>query len=266
MTCIRLTTSTQFLYRSCSYSKVPSRLNVFGSSVYVASKPDVVRSLFKNSSNLTFTTMKATILGNTFGAPSPICELYRSDQSGFGIKAKSSHPTDARKRVRRMEHMLIHDSLSKSSTAVLSKEYLQGLVDSLGNSASYTSSSWTEHPDLWLLMKDLMFANIVDCLYGSRLLSARPQFTHEFNEFDEGIHYLSKEIPRMIVPHAYDARDRCLESIKQWRSIELSEKRTKEEPNGWSSWFFNWRCQLYDGIDHLDPKARASFDLAFLWA
>ena len=169
-----------------------------------------------------------------------------------------------------------HDSaatfLSGTHLKVIASYFQRHLKDRV-RQFTYTKQ-WSDPTDLYSLVHDLIFSTQIDTLYGKSFLLMNPNFVSDFRTFHHGIPYLLRGYPRWLIPKTWDARERCLEAIKQYHisrdewKVDSNDKTEADEEHcvNYGSDFIRARKLIHSKMEGLDADAVASSELGVIWA
>ena len=131
---------------------------------------------------------------------------------------------------------------------------------------------WHVKTDLYGFVYDIMFPTQIRVLFGTSFIDLNPTFAGDFREFHKGLPFLLRRYPRWMVPKAWDARERCLRSVKKWH-VHVQENQanaTKLSDEEWTliygSRLISVRQEMHSKMTALDPDAIASSELGIIWA
>ena len=238
--------------------------------MYLISGPSNINLLWKNSH--TFTPKAVQLLGmrNILKLGSSGARFCESDNSGRGPRP---HPLSNVKKENRI-WFLTHDS----AATYLSGPHLKPLASSLQHHLRLRIDGlsfphgWVMNTDLYTFLYNLMFPSQIEVLFGTSFLNLNPDFPSDFRVFHQGLVYLLRGYPRWMVPKAWDARERCLKSIKDWH-IYVQEQQAdeampchKDRTRIYGSRFISVRREMHSKIKALDADDIASSELGVIWA
>ena len=131
---------------------------------------------------------------------------------------------------------------------------------------------WSLNTDLYTFVYNVMFPTQIEVLFGTTFLTLNPNFASDFREFHRGLSYLLRGYPRWMVPKAWDARERCLTSIKKWH-VYVQEQQPEETTLchedrilRYGSRFISVRREMHSKMKALDADDIASSELGVIWA
>ena len=126
--------------------------------------------------------------------------------------------------------------------------------------------------DLYAFLYNVIFPTQIEILFGTSFLTLHPNFVSDFREFHQGLAYLLRGYPRWLVPKAWDARERCLTSIKKWHAYVQEQQPDKtslsheDRSFKYGSQFISARQEMHSKIEALDADDIASSELGVIWA
>ena len=208
--------------------------------------------------------MRTALKLNSKGA-----EVGRSDDSGKSPRPHPSSCVEPDNRIWFHTHDTAARFLSGPHLTNLSSNFQRCLEERIGTNV--LSHQWIEQTDLYSFVYDLMFPSQIEALFGTSFLHLSPSFPADFKEFHSGLFYLLLGYPRWMVPKAWDARERCLESIKKYHA-RLDEEKYEKTNHGekkdfiCGSEFIRARERMHAKMKRLDADAIASSELGVIWA
>ena len=229
--------------------------------IYIVTGPDHINSIWKQSHLLRSDVYRQLVVYNMFGMPNDAAKFYLSDDSGTSSTPSQGSKIDPTQRVKYLTHRSLTKLLTGSGLKVFAESFATSLVQQFSLNEELTTE-WSDLPDLFNFVRNELFKATVRAIYGDGILSTNPSFCEEFWEFDKGIASLAKRFPRWMVPSAYAARDRCLESVEAWHEAIRA-------PEGMSltceSEFVKSRLGMWSKMERMSPQAMASEDLGVIW-
>ena len=256
--------------RTSLHVDIPSRLKLLSRELYLISGPSNINLLWKNSDTFTPKAVQLVGMRNVLKLNPNGARFCESDDSGRGPRP---HPSSNVKFENRI-WFHTHDS----AAIYLSGLHLKPLVADFQHRLGSRMDSITlddqrmEFADLYGFLYDLLSPTQIDTLFGTSFLAMNPNFAFDFREFHRGLPYLLRGYPRWLSPKAWDARERCLESIKGWHAFCREKKRTGEVQSDeertlfYGSRYIENRQAMHSKMKALDADAIASSELGVIWA
>ena len=237
--------------------------------LYVVSGPENIRALFKQP-NLHTKVYRSLSFQTMCKLPKDALAFWMSDDSGM---LAQPHPDSRVPAHLRVDYMT-HDSVAKLLTGVGLKPLCDRFTRNLSQRLLTLTSvdvEWVEHSDLFAFMQNELLEPAVEAVWGMRIFSVNPDFTHDIWDFSRHLSSLAKGYPRWLAPSAYRARDRCLERVKQWhRAISANLETPVQSMDRWNpdygTEFVKYRHRMWSQMPRMNHDARASEDLGMIWA
>ena len=205
-----------------------------------------------------------------FGMPKRAVSFFRCDDSGSNrIPNQGSHVRPEH-RIEFLTHSTITKFLTGPSLKTLCQRFTENLAVELSNAS--ISYMWQDLPDLQSIFESEVFCAALNAMCGPFLVSLNPDFARDFFVMENGMPQLAKHFPRWLIPATYNARDRCLGSIKRWHKFARSHGGTSDEvtPKEWDLYYgaklMRSRQEVWAKMDAMDDDAAASEDLGLIWA
>lgn len=229
-----------------------------------------ILGLLSQSQSISNKIYRDVAVGTMFGMPKKAREFIASDDSGLSHRP---HPESTRVGHHRID-FLTHVSLGKfiqgPGLKPLSTRFAQNALELF--SRFDLSREWVEMPDLFTLVQKIIFQASVPAMFGKHLLGRNPSFFDDFCNFDVGVPNLAKRLPRWIIPSAYNARDKCLETIKRHHCF-LKQECGDLKPDGnvlgysdvYGAEIIRYRHDMWSKMEAMDSNAKAAEDLGMIW-
>ncbi|XXH04103.1 Low molecular weight phosphotyrosine protein phosphatase [Hypoxylon texense] len=240
---------------------VPVRISLPGFSSYVVSGPEAVTAFFKNTRDLSTTSRGVTIIQNAFGCPAHLAHHFKPRYSPDGT------PDEVEQAI----HRGVQAGLSGPQLEILANRFQIALLNKIEASRQDIGNDWTEVPDLCDLVQKYVIESVIYTFFGPYMISLNPHIVEDFLEFNDYIRLLFMGMPRWLIPKAYKARQRMVDSIQRWQK----HARENCDPVGlanvdwepyYGSKFIRERQTLLTRRGILDETARAAENFANLWA
>ena len=234
----------------------------------MVSGPDAIKAVFK-SKYLESKPGIAIALSTLFGGPKECSWFYNADDSGIYDQPHPHSTVRPEHRIFYLTHKTIHDFFHGPGLASFCKRFQQGLYQNIAESD--LREDWTELPDLFAFLRDIMSRAAIEATAGPQLLRINPNFIQDLWQFDNALPKLFRGLPAWLVPRSWAVRQKCLNTIKEWR--RYAEENFDEsciEQDGHDPYFgaplMRWRNDYFNKIDPLTDAASASEDFGLLWA
>ncbi len=211
---------TYFCYRKFSGSSLPVRLKLGVTDIIVLAGPDNIQLLWKLSQKLTTKGYKDVLVQKMFGMPKRAVSFYMCDNSGSSRIPNQGSDIRPKHRIEFLTNSTLTKFLTGASLKTLCQRFAENLAIEISNSD--ISYMWQDLPDLNSIFESEVFRAALSAMCGPLLVSLNPDFTRDFFEMEVGMSRLAKHFPRWLIPTTYNARDRCLRSIKRWHKFAQS--------------------------------------------
>jgi hypothetical protein len=214
--------------------------------------------------------MKSMALRNILGLSGPALHSIDVDNSGVSTKPLPGTNIPPENRFNYMERKAISDFARPASHAVFLEQFKSNMyrcIDGCG-----ITSDWIVLPDLHVFVRDILFRATTDAFFGQNLLRLSPHLAQDIWKFDKDVPFFAKGLPAFLKPQAYQARTRCIESFKKWRSFVRQQSSLVDDTSPEWNNISGLRCmtlrnQLFKKFDGWkdDDHACAASDLAVLF-
>lgn len=243
-------------------------------SFTIVTNPEHIQTIFRSSKQLHSKVAVTFALKNLLKTPSSAISWYEADNSGIGNTPLKGSTTEHAHRIHFHQARTSQKFLSNQHLWKLSSRYLQILEEYLETIIKGTpSEQWVEFPDLYHFLQVHVTRAMIHSLMGSHLLETSSTFIEDFWTFDSHVPRLLRAFPRWMIPKAYQARDRLLETIKTWHAHAHAHadctKLGDDDPE-WEPYFgsklVRARQEYALKAHFMNADARASEDLGLLMA
>ena len=192
-----------------------------------------------------------------FAAPKHDMKFFRADTSGTAQEPLPQTSITPEDRVHSLMYKATMDCLAGPHLTITGQKFQTALNGRIG--ALPITNEWVEMDDLFSFLRTLISYSALEAMCGVSFLNTFPDFFDNFWRFDGRMPALLNGWPRWIMPKAWQARDRCLSVMKQWRQLSNEENFDGSE--------FYWRkWSYYSKMQGISKDGVASSDLGFLWA
>ena len=196
-------------------------------------------------------------LQNMFDAPKNDVKFFKADVSGIAYEPHPQSSIRPENRVHSLMHKATVDCLAGPHLTITGQRFQAALRRRTG--ALPVKNEWVEMDDLFDFLRPLISYSAIEAACGVSFLETYPDFFDSFWQFDSRMPTLLNGWPRWTMPKAWQARDRCLSALKQWRQSSNEENFEGNE--------FHWRkWSYYSTMQGISEGGVASSDLGFLWA
>ena len=238
--------------------------------MYLISGPSNINLLWKNWSVFTPKAIQLLGMRNVLKLGSNGAKFCELDDSGRGPRPRSGTNVNAENRIWYLTH--------NSAATYLSGPHLKSLASRFQHQLSSRIEAmslplgWGVNTDLYGFLYDVLFPTQVELLFGTSFFDLNPTFAGDFRQFHRGLPLLLRRLPRWLVPKAWDARERCLESIKKWH-VWVQEQQAsgialcdEDRALRYGSRFISTRQAMHSKMKDLDADDIASSELGIIWA
>lgn len=225
--------------------------------IYIISGAEYLNAVWRDTQGLTSVHGINLSLQNMFNAPKHDMKFFKADVSGL---ANEPHPQSSirpENRVHHLMHRATIDSLTGPNLIITGQSLQTALRRRIKTLP--IKDKWVEMDDLFSFIHPLISYSVIETICGVSFLKSFPDFFADFWHFDGRMPTILNNWPRWIIPKAWQARDRCLSAMKQWRQQSNQENF---DGNG-----FYWRkWSYYSKMQGISDDGVASSDIGFLWA
>ncbi|KAI1298852.1 cytochrome P450 [Xylaria venustula] len=240
-----------------------------GLEIYFFQEPETVKEIWRRSSMLKSVNLRLFFYGYIFGMSPRWLALFRADNSGPFPKP---YPGTTVPPTRRIHHLLYegtHTALAGSGFRPTLERLRADLIYRIEN-VNEQRQEWTEFKDLRHFVLHNLGGSFICAIFGPSLLHINPTFIDDLAEFNHFVPFLSRGLPRLLVPQAYRAREKVKDHLKRWYAHARSHVSNGSggddgdaDPLWGSSWMKN-RQRILGSMEG-DDDALASSDLGVAW-
>jgi hypothetical protein len=233
------------------------------------SGPELIRKVLSTTNKFDWNKATPPLVGKIFDLPPAVVKIAMKDDSGVGVKPYAGSNVPPQYRIHCQNHVFNDDAFSKASTESIVSRFTKSLQDACTN--LHIEDDWSELPDLYTFIRDLMFSTSIGTIFGPKMLELNPDLASDFWLFNENVGFLAMGIPNWFKPQGAQYRAKCLAAVTRWRRHAENELNAKHEDPAWNStWGLGVLERKYEDLDPNDVMssegAKASADLGFLWA
>ncbi len=199
-------------------------------------------------------------LQNMFDTPKQDMTFFRADKSGITHDPHPQSPTKPTDRVFYLMHKATVDCLAGSHITIAAQKFQAALERRID--AVPVRDEWVEMDDLFSFLRPLVSYSTVEAMCGANFLTTFPDFIDSFWNFNSRMPKLLQGWPRWMMPKAWQARDQCISTMKQWR--KMSDKENFEENFDGNAMILR-RWSYFSKMQGLSEDGVACSDLGILW-
>ncbi|KAF4637495.1 hypothetical protein G7Y89_g600 [Cudoniella acicularis] len=248
----------------------PFALTIFMSKIYVVQGAENIIQFWKKSQQLADTASQIFCLKYLFGMPEKALQMYLADDSGFHDKPNYGSKVHPSNRVDYQTHSSMHKFMGGPRLSDFYNRWRYLFARRLENIE--VTDEWIEMPDLMTFFDSEFASPLIEATCGPLLEQINPSLMRDLITYGRAVPYLSKGLPRWLVPKAYAIRDKLLANIKEWHSIARQsfdaacvDQHGDSDPY-WGSEFIRSRQALFESFHGFDGDAAAASDLGLVWA
>ncbi|KAF2014338.1 cytochrome P450 [Aaosphaeria arxii CBS 175.79] len=249
----------------------PIRFRMLGQDLILLSASDI-RKTVHNPHVFTDNKLRARFISNVFGIPQAAADVVGVDNSGSAIRPTPGSNVAPDRRIVRMQQETAFDFLqSKDGISTFLDKFVGFLEQEIATKK--IGEEWKEFDDFFDFVRKTSSTAVMNAVCGPRLMQRCPKFVDAFWTFDENVHLLHIQLPKFFIPKAYEARQVCLDALKEWKrnAIETTKGNTYTKEDRWDeTWglqVMRTRNGLYDRFkEYHSDAARAGSDLGIVWA
>lgn len=229
---------------------------MFRKDVYVVSGAEYLNAVWKSTKELTSTNGINIALSNMFGTPKSDMKFFEADDSGITHDPFPHTSTRPQDRVFYLMHKATVDSLAGSHLVSSAQSFQTALAKKIEDLP--ISDDWVEFPDLFNFLRPIISCATIEAMCGSYFVTQYPKFTKYFWQFNADMPKLLQGWPKWLMPGAWVARDRCIETMKKWR-------KTSSDDNFNGNAMIPQRWSYFSEMKGLSEHGVACSDLGILW-
>ena len=173
-------------------------------------------------------------------------------------------------------HDYINVNLTGESLETIVVKYQEFLVQQFAEFETI-GDDWVDVADLSVFIRDEIMAAALTSIFGPHFLRLNPNFIEDFWPFTHSVGELFLGMPRWLRPSIYARRDRMVKGIERWHRYAIENYKAAggkgTAGSGEEAWepffgskFSRKRHGLFDDWECMDARAKASEDMAFIWA
>ncbi|MBE3048409.1 hypothetical protein IMZ48_39075 [Candidatus Bathyarchaeota archaeon] len=242
----------------------PVRLRLGNLHAYLITGGKSVQHVFRSSRDLTFEEFALRVAHKVKGLPAHDTALVARDLSGSSRVPLTT--TTEEERIWRKFHELYESHLiGGGAVSSLTDLFVDNLMEQF-RSVGEAECGVDE------LMKDKMFRASTVALAGPGVFDADPDFAETFWTYDADFMSLLYGLPRFLCRGGWQARDRCLETVRRylekgWQGVDWSDVG-----EGDPSWEPNFGSKLVREREvamekyGISLRGRASFQMGLIWS
>lgn len=225
---------------------------------YVVSGPESISTFFRDSKSGDLSGVNRGVKWGTdaFGCPAHSIHLFKPPKKEISLLLSG----------------IVHTGLSDPNLSAMTSRFQEFLIQLIEkDTPGKVGDNWVELPDLTAFVEKYVFDATICAMFGTHILRLNPNFAEEFWEFDRNIGSLFMGVPRWFKPQAHRAREKILERIKTWviytkKNCDIENVKDLDWEPFYGSRFNRERQGVLTMRGILDETARASDNLAFIWA
>lgn len=204
-----------------------------------------------------------------FGTSKTALKFYNADDSGIGLHPHPNSNVEEAHRIHYFTHKVTKGFMSGPGLRILTNRF-QALLK-LQISESGIDENWTELPDFFSFISNMVTTAAITSMCGPSLLELNPNFIQDLWEFDRSLPYFFKGYPSWLAPNAWKGRKKCLESMKTWHTFAKSRfSDSCIDADGHDRYFgtplMRARQQYFSKMPMLSDDDIASENIGLIWA
>lgn len=131
---------------------------------------------------------------------------------------------------------------------------------------------WVDIPDLYEMIRKTVFRASTEAMCGPHILALNPGFVEDFWKFDAVAGPLFKQLPKWMIPKAFEVRDRLKCSIMGWHEFahekyDLNDEEARDSLQ-WEEYFgsklMRDRQAMFSAAG-IDAESQGASDLGIIW-
>lgn len=183
-------------------------------------------------------------------------KFFKADDSGIANDPHPQSSTRPEDRVFHLMHKATVDYLAGSHLIIAAQKLQTALLKNI--EASPIADEWIEMDDLFKFVQSLVSYSTIGAVCGAKFQQMFPEFFGDFWTFNNKMPKLLLGWPRWTMPKAWQARDRCIATMKKWRTLcnEENFEGIAMIPRRWN---------YFSRMQGLSKHGVACSDLGILW-
>lgn len=231
-----------------------------GFASIVISGPEAVVAFFRENKRLSATSRSLTVMTNAFGCPAHLVDQFKSRTTADG------RPDP----VEELIHRCFQSSLSGPGLDALTERFQTRLSTTLAENGP-PAGRWVAIPDLGEFVHNQVFLAVTHEFFGPYMLTLNPTIAEDFWEFNACVRSLFMGLPSLLIPQAYQLRDKMVMNILRWQRHAMEHCDVDAIPEvDWEPYYgskvVRERQILLNKRGIMDERARAAENFAFMWA
>ena len=195
-------------------------------------------------------------LHNMFDTPKKDMMFFKADKSGITHDPHAQSSTRPEDRVFYLMHKATVDCLAGSHITIAAQRFQTALKGRIA--AVSVEEEWVEMDDLFHFLRPLISYSTIEAMCGANFLRTFPDFVDNFWSFNSRMPTLLQGWPRWMTPKAWQARDRCIRTMIQWRKVS-----NEDDFDGNAMILRRW--SYFSKMRGLSETGVACSDLGILW-
>ncbi|KAK5631973.1 hypothetical protein RRF57_007687 [Xylaria bambusicola] len=239
-----------------------------GHKILFFQDPETIQHIWKQSDKFNTVRMRVYAYKYLFGMPKKWASVYEADDSGPFPKPLQGSNVAPEKRIHRFLAEGIDKALTGPGFAPTLSRLQKAYVNQMSNLE--IGQEWSEFEDFRRLIHMTTGQSTIEAIFGPNLVRLNPDFMEDLFQFDRALPWLSKGIPRFIMPTVYRTREKLHDNFVTWYKYareNFQDHLIYKDGDGDPFWGSNWMRQRQKTLAHIqDDITLASSDLGIAWA
>lgn len=202
--------------------------------------------------------------------PKDMLAFWMEDNSGHHLQPYSGTQIPPHLRIDYLTFSSVTNFLAGDGLKPFARRFASNLTEQLLTD-NKVGCDWSVLPDLFSFLQGHLFRAAVKGMFGKKFFAVNPTFTEDFWAFSKGLPTLAKGYPRWLYPKVYDARDKCIEAIKQWHAaIQADFDNPKNASKEWNedcgASIVKFRYKAWSNMPRVGVDGAATEDFGMIWA
>ncbi|PHH71803.1 hypothetical protein CDD82_6330 [Ophiocordyceps australis] len=242
-----------------------------GLHVFLFQGRGTIQRLFKHPQVGSLIPLFTFALKHLFGLPERCVKVYRADNLGQGFKPQAGSNVPPDSRVFYATHKDLARGLTGPRMELFTQNCMHGFLRHVQayNGDCIAHQEWVQGPDLMHFFRHTLGSALIEAHFGQALLKLSPRFMHDMWKVEAGLHWFARQMPRLLMPGLYQARDSMVEQLTAWYVYARDHfDETAIDEHGdwdpvWGSRLNRDRQKALRQIKEHDDRAMASLDVGY---
>ncbi|KAI0965156.1 cytochrome P450 [Xylaria arbuscula] len=248
----------------------PLRIHVFNVNVTIVANPKHITAIFKNHRYLSSRSITERSARYLLGVPSTVIPFYQADDSGMEARPREGSTVAPENRILYQQTYTAQKFLASPYLEPLSQRYLTFFASKI--SSSGIGEDLVQFPSLYAFCQEVVTEANIKAMMGTKITELDPNIAKHFWEAKQSAPEYFRGFPRWLIPSAFAARDRIIESVMKWHEYGFSHgNHTNTSPKDpdwdpiWGSKYAKIRQQFMLKMKPLTAPVRGAEDWGLMF-